>query len=78
MIYYYTDSNVFLADSVDLPDISDFFADILTFFHDGGKIEKSHGGTPPGPRGGAEAGVRRAAPNGGLHSASRARRCTPV
>ena len=32
---YYTDSDVFLADSVDLPDISDFFADILTFFHDG-------------------------------------------
>ena len=24
-----------------------------------GKIEKSHGGAPPGPRGGAEAGVRR-------------------
>ena len=32
---YYTDSDVFLADSVDLADISDFFADILTFFHDG-------------------------------------------
>ena len=30
----------------------------------GGKIEKSHGG-PPGTRGGAEAGVRREAPNGG-------------
>ena len=24
----------------------------------GGKIEKSHGGAPPGPRGGAEAGER--------------------
>ena len=32
---YYTYSDVFLADSVDLPDISDFFADILTFFHGG-------------------------------------------
>ena len=29
---YYTDSDVFLADSVDLPDIWDFLADILTFF----------------------------------------------
>ena len=43
---------------MDLADISNFFADILTFFHDGGKIEKSHGGTPPGPRGGAEAEKR--------------------
>ena len=64
---YYIDSHVFLADSVDLADISDFFADILTFFHDGGKIEKSHGGTPPGPRGSAPASVRR-----------RALRCAPV
>ena len=32
---YYRDSDVFLADSVLLPDILDFFADILTFFHDG-------------------------------------------
>ena len=32
---YYIHSDVFLADSVDLPDIWDFFADILTFFHDG-------------------------------------------
>ena len=47
-VRYYTDSNVFLADSVDLPDISNFFADILTFFHDGWKFEKSHGGAPPG------------------------------
>ena len=30
-LIYYTDSDVFLADSLDLPDISDFFADILTF-----------------------------------------------
>ena len=35
----------------------------------GGKIEKSHGGPPPGPRGGAEAGVRREAPNGGRSGA---------
>ena len=40
----------------------------------GGKIEKSHGGPPPGPRGGAEAGVRREAPNGGRSGAPRARR----
>ena len=32
-------------------------------------------GTPPGPWGGAEAGVRRAAPNGGRSGAPRARRC---
>ena len=44
----------------------------------GGKIEKSHGGAPPGPRGGAEAGERREAPNGGRSGAPRARRCTPV
>ena len=31
---YYTDSDVFLADSVDLGDISDFFADIFTFCRD--------------------------------------------
>ena len=43
-----------------------------------GKIEKSHGGVPPGPRGGAEAGVRREAPNGGRSGAPRARRRTPV
>ena len=43
---------------MDLADISNFFADILTFFTMDGKIEKSHGGTPPGPRGGAEASVR--------------------
>ena len=30
-----------------------------------GKIEKSLVGAPPGPRGGAEAGVRREAPNAG-------------
>ena len=29
---YYTDSDVFLTDSVDLADISDFFADIWTLF----------------------------------------------
>ena len=34
-IVYYTDSDVFLADSMDLSDISDFFADILTFYHNG-------------------------------------------
>ena len=48
------------------------------FFTMGGKIEKSHGGPPPGPRGGAEAGVRREAPNGGRSGAPRARRWTPV
>ena len=32
---YYRDSDVFLADSVNLADSSDFFADILTFCHDG-------------------------------------------
>ena len=43
---------------MDLPDISDFFAEYLDFvFTMGGKIEKSHGGPPPGPRGGAEAGA---------------------
>ena len=31
---YYTDSDVFLAESVDLADISDFFADIFTFHRD--------------------------------------------
>ena len=31
---YYRDSDVFLADSVNLADSSDFFADILTFCHD--------------------------------------------
>ena len=35
IISQYIDSDIFLADSVDLADISDFFADILTFFHDG-------------------------------------------
>ena len=33
--WYYKDSDVFLADSVDLADISKIFADILTFFQDG-------------------------------------------
>ena len=42
----------------------------------GGKIEKSHGGPLPGPRGGAEAGERRVAPNGGRSGAPRARRWT--
>ena len=32
---YYRDSDVFLADSVNLADSSDFFADISTFCHDG-------------------------------------------
>ena len=41
----------------------------------GGKIKKSHGGPPPDPSGGAEAGVRREAPNGGRSGAPRARRC---
>ena len=31
---YYTDSDVFLVDSVDLADISEFFADIFTFHRD--------------------------------------------
>ena len=44
----------------------------------GGKIEKSHGGAPPGPRGSAPASVRRFAPLSGLRSAPRARRCAPV
>ena len=44
----------------------------------GGKIEKAHGGTQPGPRGGVEAGERREAPNGGQSGAPRARRCAPV
>ena len=36
--------------------ISDFFAEYLDFvFTMGGKIEKSHGGAPPGPRGSAPA-----------------------
>ena len=41
-----------------------------------GKIEKSYGGTLgtlPGPRGGAEAGERREAPNGGRSGGPRAR-----
>ena len=48
---YYTDSDVFLADSVDLPDISDFFADILTFFHDGWENWKITRGSTAGPEG---------------------------
>ena len=40
--------------------ISDFFAEYLDFvFTMGGKFEKSHGGAPPDPRGGAPASVRR-------------------
>ena len=39
--------------------ISDFFAEYLDFFTMDGKIEKSHGGGPPGPRGSAPASVRR-------------------
>ena len=58
--------------------ISDFFAEYLDFFTMDGKIEKSHGGAPPGPRGSAPASVRRFAPHSGLRSAPRARRCTPV
>ena len=57
----------------------DFFAEYLDIvFMMCGEIEKSHGGTPPGPRGGAEAGERREAPNGGRSGAPRARRCAPV
>ena len=41
---------------LDLAHISDFFADILTLVTMDSKIEKSHRGTPPGPRGEAEAG----------------------
>ena len=45
--------------------ISDFFAEYLDFvFTMGGKIEKSHGGPPPGPRGGAEAGAEPRGPVG--------------
>ena len=59
--------------------ISDFFAEYLDFvFTMGGKIKKSHGATPAGPRGSAPASVRRFAPLSGLRSAPRARRCTPV
>ena len=32
---YYRDSDVFLADSVDLADISDFFPEYVDFCHDG-------------------------------------------
>ena len=40
--------------------ISDFFAEYLDFvFTMGGKIENSHGGPPPGPRGSAPASVPR-------------------
>ena len=39
-----------------------------------GTIEKSHGGALPGPRGGAEAGVRREAPHSGRSGGPRARR----
>ena len=61
---------------MDLAEYLDFFAEYLdVVFMMCGKIEKSHGGTPPGPRGGAEAGVRREAPNGGRSGAPRARRC---
>ena len=42
------------------------------------KFQKWQVGIPPGPRGGAEAGERREAPNGGRSGAPRARRCTPV
>ena len=57
----------------------DLFAEYLdVVFMMCGKIEKSHGGTLPGPRGGAEAGERREAPNGGRSGAPRARRCAPV
>ena len=39
-----------------------------------GKIGKSHGGTPPDARGGAETGERSEATNGGRSGAPRARR----
>ena len=40
------------------------FAEYLDFvFTMGGKIEKSHGGTHAGPRGGADAGERSEQPN---------------
>ena len=59
--------------------ISDFFAEYLDFvFTMGRKIEKSHGGAPPGPRGSAPASDRRFAPLSGLRSAPRVRRCAPV
>ena len=49
-LIYYTDSNVFLADSLDLPDISDFFADILTFFQNGWEgDERRPERSPSGP-----------------------------
>ena len=52
---YCRDSDVFMADSVLLPDISDFFADVLTFFHDGCyniKITRGCTAGPEGQRGG--------------------------
>lgn len=47
-----------MDDSVDLPDIADFFGDILTFFHDECKIENSQFAAQTDPRGGAETGER--------------------
>ena len=59
--------------------ISDFFAEYLDFvFKMVGKFQKSNGGTPLGPRGGAEAGERSEATNGGRSGAPRDRRCAPV
>ena len=54
---YCTDSDDFLADSVDLAYNSDFFSDILIFIHMGDKLEKSQADTQQSPRGGAGAGV---------------------
>ena len=48
---YYTDSDVFLADSVDFADSSDFRADSWTFFHDGWAALKIACGHTAGPEG---------------------------
>ena len=73
-------ATLFLAEySLDLPECLWLFCWVSWLcFHDGGKIEKSHGGKPPGPRDSAPASVRRFAPLSGLRSAPRARRCAPV
>ena len=61
---YYTDSIIFLADNVDLADISHFFADNMMFFVILFQIWKSGVWIPTGPRGGAEAGAEPLGPVG--------------
>ena len=70
---YYTDSDSFLADSLDLANIPELSADILIFITMDGTVEKSRGGTPPGARDGAEARVSRDAQKGGGIGAWRTR-----